>query len=334
MRVSTIHTLFMFLLGCARPTPSATTPIASVSSDGLPSEIVVSGPLEERVRADDADLVIFYGGEERGSLEPCGCPTRPRGGIARQAAYIGASQAANPATGRLVVNGGYWLEDAVGITGAPRADTPVMNRWMASGLSALGASALNVGYPDMAGLRSLERRPQLPLVSANLSGEGIAPSRTVVTGGLRVGVTGISTTGSVAVSPPSGFEMADPYRGGKAALTALRAETDLTVLLSYQAPEAARRLARAGLADVVIDVGQHRERYAPIRVGEAIWVRSHYQTMRLGELRLWLSDGVITEVLDRKIDMDAEVPSAPDVLAVVRSARAALDVVQRELYGR
>lgn len=320
--------------GCARPAPPPITSITSVSEDGLPSEIVVEGPLAERVRSDDAELVLFYGGEERGSLEPCGCPTRPRGGLARQAAYIRASRAANPEAGQLVLNGGYWLEDAVGITGAPRADTPVMNRWMVSGLSALGASALNVGYPDMAGLASLKQRPSLPLVSANISGEGIAASRTVVAGGLRVGVTGISTPGSLAVSPPPGFAVTDPARSGREVLSALREEVDLTVLLSYQSPEAARRLARAGLADVVIDVGQHRERYAPIRVGEAIWVRSHYQTMRLGELRLWVSEGSITEVLDRKIDLDAEVPSSPEVEAVVRSARAALDVVQRELYGR
>ncbi|MFT4974885.1 MAG: hypothetical protein ACI8S6_000768 [Myxococcota bacterium] len=326
--------MLVLIMGCARPAMVPPAPITSVSEDGLPAELVVSGSLSERVRSDDASLVIYYGGEERGSLEPCGCPVLPRGGLARQAAYISAARQASPSAGHLVVNGGYWLEDAVGLNGQPRADTPVMNRWMSAGLSALGVDVLNVGYPDMAGLRSLGGAPSgLPLVSANLVGAGIATSRVVVTGGLRVGVTGISTEGSRVLATP-GFEVTDPVRAGREVLESLAATSDVTVLLAYQAPEAARRLARSGLVDVVIDVQQHRERYAPIQVGGAVWVRSHYQTMRLGELRLDIEDGVVTGVLDRKIDLDPEVPSSPEVLSVVRSARAALDAVQRELYGR
>jgi hypothetical protein len=38
--------------------------------------------------------------------------------------------------------------------------------------------------------------------------------------------------------------------------------------------------------------------------------------------------------MDRKIDLDPEVPDQRSLQAVVRSARTALDVAQRALYGR
>lgn len=325
--------LTLIFAGCARSDYIIPLSIQLPESDGIPAELVVSGALSERVRADGADLVLYYGSEERGSLEPCGCPTRPRGGLARQAAYIDASRAASPDAAHIIVNGGYWLEDAVGLDGQPRPDTAVMNRWMVAGVSALGVDALNIGYPDMAGLRSLDASPGLPIVSANISGDGVASHRVLVVDGLRIGLTGISTPGSRAVSTP-GFEVSEPTRAGRAVLEELRASTDVIVLLSYHATQAARRLAQEGLVDVVIDAQQYRERYAPIQVGDAIWVRSHMQTMRLGELRLFVEDGQIARAMDRKIDLDPEVPDQRTLSGVVRSARMALDAAQHALYGR
>ena len=324
------------LLGCARlggPT-QAISSISIPSDDGLQGELVVSGALSSRVSTAPADVIIFYGGEERGSLEPCGCTERPRGGLARQAAYIQATKQANPGTGFVTINGGGWLDDAVGISGQPRPETATANRWMVAGVRAMGVDVLNVGYPDMAGLSMLsEPQHGMPLVSANLTGEGIAAHTVVQSGGLRIGVTGISTPGSRAVQTP-GFVRVEPFNAGHEALQALQPVSDLTVLVAYQAPEAARRLARMGLVDVVIDVQQHQQRSAPMLVGDAIWVRSHYQTMRQGELRLRMDGGDVVTAVDRKIDLDPEVPSHSGVSAVVRSARLAMDAVQQSLYGR
>ena len=108
----------------------------------------------------------------------------------------------------------------------------------------------------------------------------------------------------------------------------------MVVLLAYQAPEAAQRLAQKGLVDVVIDTNLHREFSAPFRVGDAVWVRSHIQTMRLGELRLGIEDGRVSWATDRKIDLDAEIPSSQDTMIITELAREELDVIQREMYRR
>ncbi len=327
--------MLTLLLGCAASTPTLSIgEITQVSEDGLEAQLVIEGALEARVASGDgADLVLFYGGEERGSLEPCGCPKRPRGGLPRQAAYVKASRQANPDQADLILNGGYWLEDAMGLDGTMRPDTPLLNQWMIAGMQQLGVDALNVAYNDTAGLTSVEGDSGLPMVSANVSGPGITPYRLIQRGGLTIGVTGITATGLTFLQTP-GFEFQDPVRAGRVVLETLRTRADVVILLAYQSPEAAKKLAKSGLVDVVIDTNLHREFYTPFWVGDAIWVHSHLQTMRLGELRLGLEDGQVSWAVDRKIDLDPEVPSEPGVLLVTQAAREELDALQRELYKR
>jgi len=101
------------------------------------------------------------------------------------------------------------------------------------------------------------------------------------------------------------------------------------VLLAHGAPEAARSLAERGLVDVVIDTNLHRSLEPPFRVGEAIWVKSHFQTMRLGELRLGLEGGRIAWARDRKIDMDEGIPPQNDARRLEEAARRAVDALMR-----
>lgn len=332
----------------------ACTPHAPVRADyapalgGLTGEVVREGPLPARLaRDDEADFVLLYGGEEQGSLEPCGCPHRPRGGVARQAAYAEAVRRADPTVALAAVNGGHWLDDATDIDGEWRPVVPVSNRWMVAGLEALGLAALNVGYDDMAGLTSLgdDDPPRLPLVSANVAGTGIAPYRVVTLttgdGPMRVGITGLTTAGGTSLPTP-GFVVSDPVRSGRAVLADLGPRVDLVVLLVNGAPEAARSLALdpsvGQWLDIVIDTNLHHAEDPPFRVGSAVWVRAQRQTMRLGELRLGLDRAPeeeggevrISWARDRKIDLDEDIPDALPIAAIAAAARVAIDAAQAQ----
>ena len=328
---------FLLLAACAPKAPPA--PLVRALPDAtaeLQGEIVIEGPLPSRVRPPDpaVSLRLFYGGEEKGSLEPCGCPNRPRGGVARAAALIAAARQADPALPTFVVNGGYWLEDAMSLDGQPRADVPLLNRWMVRGMASLGPDALNAAYNDMAGLTSLGGPPPegLPLVSANVSGAGIEPVRWVQAGALKVAITGITAPG-VTFLPTPGFVVREPVAAAGPLLEALDAEADLVVLLAYGDPEAASKLARKGHVDVVIDTNLHREAASPFRVGDAVWVYSHFETMRLGELRLEVAEGRVVRALDRKIDLDPTVPEEPALSAIAATARAEISLAQKTLFG-
>ena len=294
-------TIWLVLLACAKPS-------APVRPEGTELRAVLAsdGPLESRLAApDNASLVIFYAGEQKGSLDPCGCPDRPRGGIARMHAYVDAT--GEQAVPVVIVDGGNFLEDAMGLDGEARPEVPVMNRYVLEGLGRIGFDALNAGTPELSGLTGLGGTDiGLPIVSANAHGPGISPSRIVDAGNLRVAITGITARGVTFVPTPA-YVVDDPVEAGRSTLRQLRQRSDLVILLSYQAADAARTLAREGLADVVIDTNLHSTFDEPLRVGRAIWVRSSLTTMQLGELRLTLADGRIVQALDRKIDLDDEI---------------------------
>jgi len=212
----------------------------------------------------------------------------------------------------------------------------VMNEWMLQGMEALNVDVANLSFQDLPGVDPLEALPEWA-VSANItSAEGTpapAPYRLLERGDVTVGVTAITQQGMTFVVTPD-FTITDPIEGGRAALEAMKDKADVLVLMAFQAPEAAKALAEEfPELDIVIDANMHREFYQPFTINNAVWVRSHYQTQRLGELRLTLDGGDVVGVLDRKIDLDPEVPDQSELMALVKQARKELTAVQEELYG-
>ncbi len=277
------------------------------------SELVADGPASARRVRDNADLVLFYGSEHLGSLETCGCPTRPRGSLARLAGYLTPRyRAARPS---LLLHAGHWLDDG-SYRGQLREDVRVANAWMLQGLDAVGWDALSVTPHD---LPYLGQGAPPAALSANVG--DVERSRVVTAGELRVGLTAVSGAGD------------DPVAALSAVLPDLEARSDLVVVLAHGMGRQARDLLGAGHIDVLIEAGEFRSRWEPFLEGDTVWVRSHYQTVRLGELRLWVDEGRITAVRDRQIDLDAAIRSAPRLRTLSRQAREAIDAAQRAVFG-
>ncbi len=328
------------LAACPRSAgPPPVQPIHG-SSAHLAAERATEGTIQDRLVTDDADLVLYYASEQKGSLEPCGCPKEPRGSVPRLAAYLDASTAANPGTPWLLLNAGYFLEDAIGLGGQLRADVPLTNRWMVEGLHEGGRwTALNTGYVDLPGIVDIgEELPPLPLVSANVQAkEGAAPVQpwiAVQAGELTIGVTGITTPG-VSFVPTPQYAVSAPEPAVEAVLEQMRGEVDLIVLMAFQAIDEARSLARKHPEiGVVVDAYGHHESVPPFVVGEAIWVKSHHQTQRLGELRLWIEDGAIVRALDRKVELDPDIPGDPALTDIMVRAHQEIEAKAEEIWGR
>ncbi|MGB0638521.1 MAG: hypothetical protein ACPGTU_04255 [Myxococcota bacterium] len=320
--------MFLFtLFACATTPQPPAVPIARQTSNDLRAELATEGSIQDRLAVtDQADLVIYYAGEQQGSLAPCGCPSRPRGGLPRMASYLEQSSPG------IIVNGGHWLDDGLSLDGQPRADVPLKNQWMVRGLQQMNMAAINVGIHDITGISSLESGPpELPLVSSNIVGPGIQTHIVIEHQNQRIGITGISNPGHTVIKTP-GYTRADPVSSAMDVISTI--DADVIILLSYLAPEAAKKLAKKGLVDVVIDTGKHRTFDPPFRVNDAIWVRSHFQTMRLGELRLGVDDSRIQWALDRKIDLDDSLPNQADQSTLAQEAEKALGVLEKELFGR
>ena len=327
---------------CACPRGNAPPPVQAVhgSTAALAAERATDGTLQDRLVVDDADLVIFYASEQKGSLEPCGCPKEPRGSIPRLQAYVDASVAANPDTPWVLVNAGYFLEDAISVGGELRADVPIINRWMVRGLEQQGSwTAISPGYVDLPGLVDLgSELPPLPLVSANVtrrddSAAPIEPWKRVQAGELTVGITGISTPG-VSFVPTPQYGVEPPGPAVAAVLDQMRGEVDLVVLTAFQAIDEARAIAQKHPEiTVVVDAFGHHESVPPFVVGSAIWVKSHHQTQRLGELRLWIEDGRVVRALDRQVELDPDIPGDKALTDIMVRAHQEIEAKAREIWG-
>jgi 2',3'-cyclic-nucleotide 2'-phosphodiesterase (5'-nucleotidase family) len=330
--------LIPLVLACTPGPPVASLAAGGTAgSPGVRSELATDGKLRDRLAdADDADLVLLYGGEEVGSLETCGCQNRPRGSLARVLGYRMAMEKAQPGVPSVLVDAGNWLDATVGEDeGQLRNDVVVADRFMVEGMHAAGYAAGNVGFRDLPYLASAGF-PDLA-VSANVrprdpSAAGPALYRTVEAGTHKVAITGVSDE-EIAYLQPAGFEYRDPLASLREVVPRMASEADVVVVLAYGVGPAARSIAELPGVDVLIEADDYRELYSPFVQGEAVWVRSHLQTMRLGELRLVLRDGRVAGALDRKIDLDEEIPSAPRVLQIAISAREAIDDEQERLFG-
>jgi len=170
------------------------------------------------------------------------------------------------------------------------------------------------------------------MVSANLTGPGIQTHVLVEHRDLTIGISGVSHVGHPSLNTP-GYTRGALSKGVDKVLEQLQEKSDIVVLFSHGATDAAKRMARKGLVDVVIDTDAHRSFDPPFRVGEALWVRSHTQGLRLGELRLKVANKQITWAMDRKIDMDDLLPDHPEQKQLSDTARAELDVLKTRLFG-
>jgi 2',3'-cyclic-nucleotide 2'-phosphodiesterase (5'-nucleotidase family) len=227
----------------------------------------------------------------------------------------------------------------MGADGALRADAMLMNSSLTTAFTDESLiHGANVSYLDLPGLQGQDVpewavSANIETIDANQS--PIAASRIVQVGDFRVGITGITKVDQSFVPSPA-FKIKDPIEAAVEELRGMRGESDVLVLLVYDAPEAAKAIAtQVPDLDVIVDTRQNRQHTSPIRIGETIWVKSHYQTMRLGELRLNVDPNrkEVVLVVDRKIDMDPAIRDEASLKKRMKAARIEIDTLQSELFG-
>jgi hypothetical protein len=315
------------LLGSASPARAEPSVVATVAAEG---------GLSQRLTDEPADLVLLYGGEQDGSMSTCGCPNNPRGSLPRWMAVQRALEAAD--TPVLTVNAGNWLTDAIGSDNTLRADVDVSNTHMLEAVEAADWAAMNVSFRDLPWLASSGRAFPEGAVLANAAvPEGVAgpaPYTIVKAGELDVAITGVTHWSKEYLQPD--WSRAGPVEALEALLPTLREEADLVVVLGYALGKQAKAVAELDI-DVLVDADTYRNRFDPVVVGDTVWVRSSYETQRLGELRLRVEqDGErfrIRAAHDRTIDLDKRIPSPGPWKRRAKRARRDVAAVQDALFG-
>jgi hypothetical protein len=277
----------------------------ALAAPKVEGEVVSHGRLRARLadpQRSPNEIVLLYGGEIEGSLEPCGCEAADRGTLARAVRYRDAVARRDEP---LLVFAGGWLNATADTDLRLLPEVRVADRAVIDGFEQAGVVAANLGYRDHPYLASEAIPPWA--VSANLvGGTAVTTHRIVPVGELRVAITGVTGAGLPHLQP-EGTIIADPVASLADRLPFLTAHADVVVVLAYEVGAAAERIAGLPGVDVLVEADGFRERYAPFVEGEAVWVRATPGLARLGELRLSVEEGRVVAAVDRSIAMDGAI---------------------------
>lgn len=263
---------FAFLWGCtgaacgSTSTAPAVAP-APISDEGLPNPTL--------------RLAIVT--DLKGYLEPCGCTSRPLGGIDRLAGALAAARASGPT---LFLSAGDLFFD--GLTHSEDAKTQEL--WKAETLSEILAElrldAAGLGRFDFdfgtEVLSQLVARSTFPIVLAGVSGVSGLRAEGIVkeVGGVRVGVFAVAELDDDGRPPVAGIERQDARAIALATASSLRERgAEVVIALSRGSRRFARRLAD-GPIDFVIQGGIDEAAAAPPAVveGHGVFHAAHQGT--------------------------------------------------------
>lgn len=296
-------------------------------------------------------LRLYFLVDLDGFLEPCGCQSRPLGGIDRIAQVLERDRATHPH--RLVLAAGNLFFETPTVDPRMVWQERQKAEQLTRILGTLGLSAYAPGPADFA-LGSAEWQRLSGALSATALVGDTSTSGSVVraVGGVRVGVVGVTDReGAGGEGAPQ--SPADPVAAARAAVAAARAGGAQTVvLLASVSRRVARALAGLEGVDFVI-ASRHEGNIAPPpeRIGNAFLLTAPNQGKSLGVVDLWVDgttpwqdvseatrsaelarlDGRIRE-LRRRLDAWRADPSADPAAVQTQSDR--LTVLLREREAR
>jgi hypothetical protein len=238
---------------------------------------------------------IYFSTEVDGYIEPCGCTTKPLGGIQRLATVL-----ARGAKDRALIDAGDLFFPTTGLDDTTRQQHVFKSRMLARAYRQLGAVAINVAESDLFGgidlLKDLQREGAVPLLSANVrpigdSGPVVARSVIRNVGGIRVGITGIATPERVAgIDGVTAIEYGPSVRAEVSAMR--KGGADVVIVLAHAGEVGAREIAKAvPEIDVIVRAPGtpiEREPSGPEKVGSVVIVEAGSQGQHIGRLTIAL----------------------------------------------
>lgn len=236
------------------------------------------------------DLRLYFLVDLDGYLEPCGCQSRPLGGIDRIAQAIEADGA--PAGSRLVVATGNLFFEHPAIETQMVFQEQAKAERIAAILNRLGLAAWAPGPSDFAlgaeRFRALSGALRAPGLASNAA---LGGPTLVTVGGRKVGVVGVSDFRPAEGDAPAGAPSAgDPVSAARAGVAAMRAQgAEVVVLLASTPRRVARSLAELEGVDFVVAAREESATLSqPERIGGAYLVTAPSQGRGLGVVDLYL----------------------------------------------
>ncbi len=317
---------------------------------------------KERLGTDDGyAFTVFYGGDTHGTLENCGCPNHPMGGLAWRVSYQKAfRQQSNKEAPMLFVDAGNLFTDDRYEAGKFPPEVLLKNRWVVKAYGDFLTDAANLSYVDLPYAAELFKKDgfearvkELPfinkLISANVQPQSEALTspvpyvirevelkRGAAGKRLRIGIVGFTSLkpgeGDKLENAFAGFQIEDPQAAAKRVIPELQQKCDVIIALAHMSHGQAQRLASQNPEiHTVIAAQQVNGTEEARHFGSATLVFATNQTKSLGELRYYVkADGTIEKQVNRFVGLDKAMPEDPKALAMVNAAREEFTAEQKK----
>jgi hypothetical protein len=239
---------------------------------------------------------LYFTTDVRGYIEPCGCQSKPLGGIQRLAHVVGSG----PYPSGLVDTGSLLLPRDE-ITAVTRDQHEMKAQLLAQAYREMGVLALNLGASDLSLgldlLHRLQREGSVPWISANdrpvaEGGATIARSFLRTVGGIKIGFTGMVSPELLPSADPS-LALLEYMPPLQLEVRSLRERGAEFVVILADLPERDTRslaLAMQGADLILHGPGSPIERAprAPESVGEVVMAEAGRQGQYVGRVRMHL----------------------------------------------
>ncbi|MEW6775301.1 MAG: UshA-like (seleno)protein [Bdellovibrionota bacterium] len=259
-------------------------------------------------------LALAFTGNGLGTIDPCGCVDRQRGGLARRATVLSKLRQDYPEL--LYVDYGNTLFATNELTDLEKDQKTQKAKLIVQALGEMKLAAYSVGGNDLAGgwevLRSILADAKFPVLSANLydakTGSPLfQPWAVVETGGIRLGITATSDAGD-GVQIPEGIQIRPAAESVAAILPELRAKSDKVVVLYRGAVQERIKIARMDGVDILAGFPDHAGGHARAE-GNAILAATSGRGESVGFLSFLLDGGkkgYVREDEERAARIEAE----------------------------
>lgn len=330
------------------------------AKEGAPRVTLDSASAKEKLGEDDGfQLAVFYGAELMGSIDDCGCPGHPQGGLPWRLGYTEGFRGAYPDAGYLQLDAGHSMANVIDVDGNLYPDQVTKNDWVVQAFDRFNFDAVNITHNDIYYLarflhdggvwdKAVQEHPALTrFISANLEPVKpglIAPPAYVVRNisGKRIpgGMAKIAIIGLTEPNPVlpkhTGFNVTNPEVALEKILPKARAEADLVFVMYYASPEIADSLAKrlSGQVDAfIVAHPQARETQPKLDTPEKM-VYARFQTRNLGELRVHLDPArKPSSMTNRYITLDELLPKDPIAEKMAADAKEAIRQAQMERFN-
>jgi len=225
----------------------------------------LGAPTRATAKDETAGFRVFFTGDTRGYIRPCGCSTGQFGGFARRATHLAAARR----PGDLLIDLGNLVE-------GKRPHERLKLSYVLQGLKLLKYDVLVPGTGELALGEDFERavkQARLDVICANLvnasTGKPVFEPWAIraAPGGRKVAVVGLTSPDQPL---PARYRVTSPSEALRSALESLRGKADVLVVAAYLEGKPALDLAREfPSVDVVLSARVPRGSDALLRRGGA-----------------------------------------------------------------